>query len=359
MATFTFPIRINVAVGKPVFTDKTGTEVARKIHGRKLEGRLRGGRVEAEDSGAFDASPGGGFNAASLVTPGFSWRTALSLALASDLSYQSEETIKKVAKETWGLRSCEFFSEDDTQCFVASSSEAVLVAFRGTEGNVGDWLGNLNALTTKQPYGYVHRGFFNGFRVVQSQLEAELDRFQGLPVVLTGHSLGGALALIAAAEWADKRNVSRVHTFGQPAVGFKEFREVIDTEYGDVYYRFVNDMDIVPMVPPLYKHSGQLIRFDDDGEVERALGSEELEALGVDIGFLSLDGSPMLTEAQFDELRANILLERARQGGEGMTEATTESAVADVFGGEGVEGFFPSVSDHGLDRYIAKIAAKV
>jgi hypothetical protein len=56
----------------------------------------------------------------------------------------------------------------------------------------------------------------------------------------------------------------------------------------------------------------------------------------------------MLTEAEFDRLRAQLLDQRARARAVGV-----ESLEAPV-----LEGILPSVSDHSLDRYIAKIAAR-
>jgi len=297
------------------------------------------------------------FSIASLTAISFDWKTALSLALASRLAYGAATDVENTAKQRWGLMTCKFVEADDTQCFVASSPDAVLVSFRGTE-NLGDWLANLNVLGTTRSYGRVHRGFLGAFQVVEQQLISLLAGFPGRPMLLTGHSLGGALALIAAAEWRDKFNVSWVHTHGQPAVGKKSFQGFLESNYGDNYYRLVNDDDIVPMVPPLYRHAGRLIHFSADGGVESALGSEELEALGIDLGAIPVE-TPMLTEEQFDLMRAQLLQDRAAKVGAPLTEANVERAAADAAaqeGAEGLEGFFPSVADHSMDLYVAKIA---
>lgn len=131
------------------------------------------------------------FSASSLAKTLFDWQATLSLALASRLSYGLQAAIESMARTTWKLDTCLFIEADDTQCFVASSAGAVVVAFRGTE-STGDWLANLNVLGTSQPYGIVHRGFHTGFTVVKSRIEQELRRLPDRKVVLTGHSLGGA-----------------------------------------------------------------------------------------------------------------------------------------------------------------------
>jgi hypothetical protein len=296
------------------------------------------------------------FSIPSLTRGDFDWSTALSLALAARLAYADKKEVEQVAKK-WGLGRCLFVNEDDTQCFLAASSDAVVISFRGTE-NLGDWLANLNLIGTNQPYGRVHRGFLGAFNVVGQKLRAELQNHPGKKVLLTGHSLGGALALIAAAEWSSTvPAISWVHTCGQPAVGKKNFRVFLTSRYEGRYYRFVNDRDIVPMVPPTYRHAGELIHFSEDGDLENALATEELESLGIDLGTVNED-TPMMDEPEFDQMRAQLLFERSARGGESLSEESVERAALEATGEEGVEGFLPSISDHSMDLYVAKIARK-
>lgn len=316
------------------------------------------------------------FDRASLSAPRRKWLKTLSLALASQVSYLPEKEITQITKETWGMRTCKFVNVDDTQCFISATLDTVLVAFRGSELNLGDWMGNLNMLSTTRPYGKVHRGFLSAFQVAQEEIEAELARFPNFPLVITGHSLGGALAVVAAAEWKlQKRRVLWVETFGQPGVGLGKlifgqgaFCDFMDEHYEEIYYRVVNDMDVVTMIPPAYKHCGRLVRFDYDGEVSNALGSSELESLGADLGEVE-QNTPMLDQEQFDKLRAELLQQSARQGDVPLQKAAVENAVesavdgvvvgpAGVTGEEGFLPFVPSVTDHFMANYIAKIAHK-
>ena len=103
----------------------------------------------------------------------------------------------------WGLASCDFFDEADTQGFVATTADVALVAFRGSE-SFNDWLGNLDVASIDRPYGHVHRGFYKDFRVVQDWLFGKLSQLNKGRIVVTGHSLGGALATVFAAEVADQ-----------------------------------------------------------------------------------------------------------------------------------------------------------
>lgn len=276
------------------------------------------------------------FSAASLASSDFSWKAALSLALASDLAYSPPGVVVDTALNVWKLKTCEFLAVGETQCFIGSTADVLLVAFRGTE-SLGDWLGNLNAFSTQKPYGRVHRGFWGGFQAVAELLEEAFWQLDALPVVLTGHSLGGALATIAAAEWKDIRKIASVYTFGQPRVGQEDFGDTVASTFGKHFYRFVNDDDIVTRVPPGFDHVGRLFHFDANGDLGGATESAQSEP-------------PALTHAQFAQLQNQIRAVEARQVAP-FQLTPTEAAT--------VEGFFPSFRDHRLDRYIAKIARQL
>lgn len=279
--------------------------------------------------------PDNRFSRESLAATTFDWKTTLSLSLASRQAYGSGAAVIDTVKNLWGVQSCEFFDVDDTQCFVAATDNVVLVAFRGTT-SVQDWLADLNIFSTDRPYGTVHRGFRNAFAVVEPQLRAEVQKFAEKPVLITGHSLGGALAVIAAAEWQGVFDVRWLYTYGQPAVGKGSFPGFMNHHYGAKYIRVVNDDDIVPQIPPTYSHMGRLIHFDPHGGVSGEAEAVVTEATGVGT-------PPVMSEAAFDQLRARLLAERAgiaTDGGEAL----------------GLEGMFPSFSDHSIERYLLKIA---
>lgn len=288
------------------------------------------------------------FSADSLADREFTWRAALSTALASKLAYASQAIVESTA-QAWGLTRCTFLDAVDTQCFVAVTAEAVLVAFRGTE-NIRDWLADLNARRVTRSYGLVHRGFYHAFNDVRSQLEQTLALLPGRRIVLTGHSLGGALATVAAAEWFSSGAFApaAIYTYGQPRVGNETFRRYVNQKVGNTFSRFVNDDDIVTRVPPGFRHVGKVFHFDASGELQNfteAASASTLEATAPDTASTE---PPPLTDAQFDRLRAELLAARQGSSLEGMPESRIATPE--------LEGFFPSVRDHYLDNYISKIA---
>lgn len=302
------------------------------------------------------------FDRNALKSEGFSWNSALSLALASQLAYvRSAQGVVQVAKESWGFSGCIPFASGETQGFVSWDEACVLVSYRGTE-SIGDWLLNVSLAPTERTYGRVHGGFSTGFEAVRGLVEdalqqADVDRKR---LWLTGHSLGGALATITAAELVDRHTVTGIYTYGQPkAVGARAAR-LFRQRYQDRFQRFVNDDDIVPGVPPGYRHVGRLFWFDAQGG---------LQAFGADTEAVEAGNQPEeLSEQEFEALRARIRdlkeateksIEALPPGLEGAKSPEALAADRQAVFDASVEGFLPSVRDHGIERYIAKIRRQI
>jgi Predicted lipase len=102
--------------------------------------------------------------------------------------------------------------------------------------------------------GRVHLGFKNAFDVIRPQLDPLVQTLtQGRTLWICGHSLGAALATLAADHYTATRGVC---TFGSPRVGDPTFARAFDTKFSERSLRYVNDHDVVTHVPlPLgYKH---------------------------------------------------------------------------------------------------------
>lgn len=305
-ATWTLPLTVRVSLGAVV-----GSNADRVT---RTEGRF--GSQPEPAAWAFDD-----FRMESLETAGFNWPAALSLAVASDLAYSEGSVVESTAR-TLGFTDCRFIRRGATECFVASHDQRVLVAFRGTQG-LNDWLSNLDLFPTRRAYGRVHAGFFEQFDEVRKDAEDTIRGVGRARLCITGHSLGGAIATIAAAEWADLFPVEAIYTYGQPAVGNGSFAKFIGRRYPGAFFRFVNDADVVTRVPPGYTHVGRVFHFDERGNLpvtarESTLGEQPTH-------------SELMTLAEFDELQASL----------------KRVAVQEAFG--------TLISDHGMDRYLAKV----
>lgn len=161
-----------------------------------------------------------------------------------------EETEKlRYSLEQVGLTLIETLSANATQAFLASNGQFTVLAFRGTEADrMKDIRADAKATQTACPTGErVHSGFMQQYDDISFKLEAALDKeaVAGKPLFITGHSLGGAVATIAARRLDAERRVAACYTYGSPRVGTEDWVAKIKTPI----YRIVNSADPVPIVP--------------------------------------------------------------------------------------------------------------
>jgi predicted lipase len=85
-------------------------------------------------------------------------------------------------------------------------------------------------------------------------------------VIFTGHSLGGAIANLAAFDFANARHHRsfRLYTFGQPRVGDEKYANAVSTAISN-HFRVVHKKDIVPHKPAYfffsYRHAGSEVWY--------------------------------------------------------------------------------------------------
>lgn len=199
------------------------------------------------------------------------WSNANAVAMArlSILSYRSKEAIDKYLDEA-NIHESERLhidnKETDTQAFCCATDKLIAVAFRGTESRK-DVIVDLNRKRTPMTcgslnFGTVHSGFKWTFDSVWEEIEEfvakrGLDRHRR--VWVTGHSLGGALATLAAAKIGHlngQDTIGGLYTFGQPRVGDHAFKAAAINAIGaHKIFRVYRNADPVPMVPRWrYKH---------------------------------------------------------------------------------------------------------
>lgn len=153
-----------------------------------------------------------------------------------------------------------------TRAAVAMKGDAIVIAFRGTKGDTapetaftglridGDIrLTEPSFITASRRGGAeVHQGFNDAYRNLRSQINAALDGQFGKHLFITGHSLGGALAQLAAWDMAaNRRNDFRsitVITSGSPRVGNRAFADKFVAAVPD-NLRIIVHRDPVPALP--------------------------------------------------------------------------------------------------------------
>lgn len=136
-------------------------------------------------------------------------------------------------------------------------AEATVLCFRGTN-KLRQWI--MNGIFRPhrwkrfhipgQPDGcFVHSGFYVLFKRLWPRLIPELEHLPR-PWIFTGHSLGGALATIAALV----AGPDSVYTFGSPKIGNQAMADSLRTFH---LYRVVNSLDLVPGLPLPHSRLGE------------------------------------------------------------------------------------------------------
>lgn len=151
-----------------------------------------------------------------------------------------------------------------------------ITIFRGTEPlELKDYFTDVRVnLAVQNGFpGRVHAGFLDAILDTPIPL-ARRDEH----ATFIGHSLGGALALLAGVEWIGFGGKAEVVTFGQPRVGDKVFATAVETLIAKgklELTRIVNDGDPIPLLPTTpFRHAGEERLLGPDGK----FGSIDLAA---------------------------------------------------------------------------------
>jgi triacylglycerol lipase len=187
---------------------------------------------------------------------GFSRANAWWLAEASLLAYWDKAEVKTRIKKVFGDKpTVQDFSGANIEGYVASFDEFAMVAFRGTEStSLADIVTDIKfAKEEWKPGERVHEGFYRGFVRAWGNALSKIPSDR--PVWFTGHSLGAALATLAADTFVTSERAAQyggVYTFGSPLVGDRAFVDGFNTRHAGKSFRIVNDQDGVPLVPPRF-----------------------------------------------------------------------------------------------------------
>lgn len=194
-----------------------------------------------------------------------------------------------------GMELKKTYNVNNTEAFLAEARDFVVVSFRGTSSR-RDRATDFDFRTKKiaipgHPLPVcVHRGFYAAYQQVEDQLRDDLIKLTPAdkPIYFTGHSLGGALAIVATAAVGISEDASQtetlrgladrvaaVYSFGAPRVGDSNFDNIVKAPH----YRVVNRFDLITLTPPNwllgYRHTGdvRLLRAPGEGPLRQPSGS--------------------------------------------------------------------------------------
>lgn len=276
------------------------------------------------------------------------WDVALVLAEISTIAYAPDpEQIRRLHE--LGAAEVKPLASRSSQGLVASDAHAVVIAFRGTEPTVpADIITDIKIFGRRTPEGRIHSGFLDSVSHLYEQVidEALRQGARDKTVWVTGHSLGGAMAMVFSHRSTAQHDMrpDGIVTFGQPlAVDKRICQKMLDEFKGD-YVRFVNQWDPVTRLLPNYRHAGARVHLTGD-EYSIRVPAIAFTGRGDDdqprVDFVEDDDRlrPM-TEKEFEDLERTL-------EGQGTHSANSQGLVQG--------GGIPILSDHHMDEYIASL----
>jgi triacylglycerol lipase len=214
----------------------------------------------------------------------FSLDNARAMMWLSQLAYETAHRSKvEDILSAWNLTLHAFVSNDpitglppDSACVVAAGGRgATIVSFSGTDPvKIRAWITDFRAAPSATG---LHSGFQDAVETVWPTIKTVIanrpDSEQSL--FFTGHSMGGALALIAAERAMRELNAkaTAVYTFGGPRTGGSAFFDSYTPPLGNSTFRLVHGNDVVPTVPPAladgFRHVGRALQCPTDGRFDQ------------------------------------------------------------------------------------------
>lgn len=288
--------------------------------GTAAESPSAAGGAAANPAATAESAPGSAAEGAAAAPSGTLLRTGSGLkgyaplALGMDLinadwcawlaqrAYDTDTAALQAALLPYGLQCRSFdhpasrLNEPDTNGYLAWNDSDAFLVFRGTEKKLADWLtdAHLQLIACPLPStvlsgARLHSGFATALAAVWQSPAQPQAALPGLlqPILdgsrrlwLCGHSLGAALAELAAVLLAEQLNtradglkgvIAGVYTYGSPRVGDGAFAAALEQSCSGRLHRFVNHRDLVARVPPAtpggYAHAGILHYFDELGRL--------------------------------------------------------------------------------------------
>lgn len=181
---------------------------------------------------------------------------AMWMAEMSALAYHDRKIVEEQLRQWDYLQDFEWIEgeKSETQGFVAANDRHVILVFRGTS-SIKDL--QVDLTTVRQPEqdsGGVHSGFQSALDDVwQETVEPAVMRMiRSKDLYVTGHSLGAALAQLAAYRLTvrSKIPVTAIYTFGSPLVGDVNFTADYDAQLASRTHSHINYEDLVTRIPP-------------------------------------------------------------------------------------------------------------
>nr|AXY40399.1 lipase 1307 [uncultured organism] len=287
------------------------------------------------------------------IAPQYDKSTALALSWAMQLAYETGNRAKleRIVRQwdwdfldIYAARVGSILPMTSAKGFIAGPRDLAILAFSGTDPMmIDDWIIDF---TVHRNADGVHEGFHGAVQSIWKPIAKILGRDGEAGtrrILITGHSLGGALAVLAAHRLikegvVEPERLLGVYTYGMPRVGDAEFAANYAAT-GDLErrtYRFIHGEDIVPQVPPMeepfnFRHVGRSLQVAHGGLFQNS----QFDAIGA---------TPFSLTGIFGALRTTPLAQRPKFPGDPLVSFA-------------IAALPPAIRDHLPDGYLRACGA--
>lgn len=198
-----------------------------------------------------------------------------------------------------------------------------VINFRGSTANKFSWLANMYSemlpvsgeikvkeitfdyTMGKDTAASVHSGYTLAIAFLHQDILAQIKKLnaEGIyDILITGHSQGGALAVLARAYLAhvdskelDPKNNFKVYSFAMPMVGNKAFVKEYNRNFSDKQMSFglINPEDLVPSMP---------LSYNDSTFIRQNVAALMSDKMDLDKSLFVKEGMILLFQSQFKDL---------------------------------------------------------
>lgn len=217
---------------------------------------------------------------------GFDLDDARAMMWMSQLAYETDspQTIAEVAP-LWDFKPIEFVRararQIDSRAIIGERADCIVVAFAGSDPALSKNL--MTDVDCRLTPNDTHEGFQTAIDAAWPHIEMKITALveaRARPIFFAGHSLGAALAVLAADKAKDGSLCpAGIYTFGMPRAGGRLFKTRYNRVLGDCTYRLVYGGDTVSCMPDSIKvlgihtefqHVGRLLTCKSGGKFDRA-----------------------------------------------------------------------------------------
>jgi len=292
------------------------------------------------------------------------WDLTAFLAVLSEQVYNDDDETLDFLIRGMGFTKWIAIKNETMAAHVVSGEGLAVVIFRGTNTTERpDWYKNVTVTFESTDQGKFHHGFSDAYRTVRSEVRRFINEERPTKIWITGHSLGGAMAVACGVDIKVHTKISAsLVTFGQPRFADEMGARWIDQQFDGQYARFVHGVDIVPSVPFYvpwlfpYAHAGNLVAiFDERITLSEShsstpslstsyCGSCGRSTMQVQIPvYQPIEEPPPLTQAEYEQslqtYRFSVPNQPATGYAEGMESATEFNLIPRIFADHFMDGY--------------------